>query len=150
MSITERVACADRAGADLFISLHFNSAPPKSGISGIETYCTTPQGLPSNLVRDNTDDPQMAFPNNAFDTSNFLWALQLHRALLKASGAIDRGLRRARFLGVLRWQKRPAILLEAGYLSHAGEGRKIASEAYRQKLAEAVAQGLGCQLASDS
>ena len=44
--------------------------------------------------------------------------------------------------GVLRGQKRPAILIEAGYLSNPQEARLIENPEYRQKLAEAFANGL--------
>jgi N-acetylmuramoyl-L-alanine amidase len=43
---------------------------------------------------------------------------------------------------VLRGQNRPAVLIEAGYLSNPVEARRIAIPEYRQLLAEAVAQGL--------
>jgi N-acetylmuramoyl-L-alanine amidase len=55
---------------------------------------------------------------------------------------VDRGIRRARFLGVLRGQNRPAVLLEAGYLSNPSEAGRVADPDYRQKLAEAVAASL--------
>ena len=141
-SIPERVAVADQARADLFLSLHFNSGQPSQTLSGIETYCLTPVGLPSNLVHEGTDDPRQVFPNNAHDAMNLQWAFRLHAALVRETEAVDRGLRRARFLGVLRWQQRPAVLVEAGYLSHPAEARRIASAEYRQKLAEAVAKAL--------
>ena len=70
------------------------------------------------------------------------FALQVHRALLQVNGRHDRGVRRARFLGVLRGQHCPAILVEGGYLSNPQEARRIADPAYRQRLAEAVAQAL--------
>jgi N-acetylmuramoyl-L-alanine amidase len=54
----------------------------------------------------------------------------------------DRGVRRARFMGVLRGQNRPAVLIEGGYLTHSDEAEVIATSAYRQKLAEAVAKAL--------
>lgn len=142
VSLAERVAFADRLKADLFVSLHFNSASPKTDQAGIETYCLTPTGLPSSLVRDFTDDPQSVFPNNAFDTENLRLALRLHAALVRDAGGTDRGVRRARFMDVLRGQNRPAVLLEGGYLSNPREARLIATAAYRQKLAEAVARGL--------
>ena len=66
----------------------------------------------------------------------------MHRALLQVNGRHDRGVRRARFLGVLRGQRCPAVLVEGGYLSNPQEARRIADPAYRQKLAEAVAQAL--------
>ncbi len=141
-SLTDRVALAERAQADLFVSLHFNSGVPNHGLCGIETYCMTPAGLPSNLVHDNSDDTRVAFPNNAYDAANFIWAFRLHRALVSATDSTDRGVRRARFLAVLRWQNRPAVLLEAGYLSNPAEAQTIANAKYRQKLAEAVAKVL--------
>jgi len=66
----------------------------------------------------------------------------LHRALVKSSGALDRGVRRARFMSVLRGQSRPAVLIEGGYLSNPAEAQRIASATYRQTLAEALARGL--------
>jgi N-acetylmuramoyl-L-alanine amidase len=71
------------------------------------------------------------------------FASLVHRALLQVNGRHDRGLRRARYLGVLRGQNRPAILVEGGYLSNPHEARLIADPAYRQRLAEAVAKALG-------
>ena len=98
--------------------------------------------MPSTVTRGYYDDTALAFPNNAFDAQNLLVALQVHRALLQINGHHDRGVRRARYLGVLRGQKRPAILIEGGYLSNPHEARQIADPAYRQKLAEAVATAL--------
>ncbi|MBN2505648.1 MAG: N-acetylmuramoyl-L-alanine amidase [Verrucomicrobia bacterium] len=141
-SIAERIAVADRTRAHLFVSLHFNSAPPGSILRGIETYCLTPVGLPSNLVREGADDPRQVHPNNAHDTLNLFWAFRLHTALVRHTGAPDRGLRRSRYPGVLRRQNRPAVLIEAGYLSHPDEARRIATPRYRQILAEAVASAL--------
>ena len=66
----------------------------------------------------------------------------LHRGLVRATNATDRGVRRARFMGVLRGQKRPAVLIEGGYLSNPKEARKIATSTYRQTMAEAVARAL--------
>jgi N-acetylmuramoyl-L-alanine amidase len=142
ISLPERVALADRANADLFLSLHFNSGLPNQALAGIETYCLTPVGLPSSLTRDYEDNLQHAFPNNAFDEQNFQVAYHLHHSVVQSLCAADRGVRRARFMSVLRTQNRPAVLIEAGYLSNSAEARKIASAAYRQKLAEAVARAL--------
>jgi N-acetylmuramoyl-L-alanine amidase len=51
LSLADRIAMADRVKADVFVSLHFNSGNGSSGLSGIETYCLTPTGMPSSLLR---------------------------------------------------------------------------------------------------
>jgi N-acetylmuramoyl-L-alanine amidase len=139
------VLFAKERKADLFLSLHFNSAAPNETEAGLETYCLTPAGMPSTVTRGFVDDAALQFPNNAFDAQNLLLACRVHRALLEVNGHSDRGLRRARFPGVLRGQDRPAILIEAGYLSNRREARLIADPNYRQKLAEAVARALNIQ-----
>jgi len=145
LSLSNRVLFAQERKANLFLSLHFNSAAPNEVEAGLETYCLTPAGMPSTVTRGFSDDPTLAFPNNAFDAQNLQLASRVHRALLDVNGHVDRGLRRARFPGVLRGQQRPAILVEGGYLSNRREARLIANPAYRQKLAEAVARALSYQ-----
>ena len=142
LELGDRVAIADRAKADFFVSLHFNSGGSNRDLAGIETYCLTPTGMPSHLTRSYEDDVRQVFPNNAFDEQNFQAAVGLHRVLVKSSGASDRGVKRARFMTVLRGQNRPAVLIEGGYLSNPAEAQRIASATYRQTLAEALARGL--------
>jgi N-acetylmuramoyl-L-alanine amidase len=142
LSLSNRVAFAEAQRADIFISLHFNSAAPDENPAGLETYCLTPNGMPSNLIRDGEDDARLKFNNNAYDEQNFQLALRVQRALLAANRQHDRGVRHARFIGVLRGQNRPAVLIEGGYLSNQGEAAQIAKPAFRQKLAEAVAEAL--------
>jgi N-acetylmuramoyl-L-alanine amidase len=142
VSLSNRVAFAESHRADLFVSLHFNSAAPDTKQAGLETYCITPTGMPSTLTRGFADPWFENLPNNNFDSQNLQLAVKLHSALLRAIGEEDRGVRRARFIGVLRGQKRPAILIEAGYLSNPAEAKLIESADYRQKLAEAFANAL--------
>lgn len=142
ISLADRVAVAERVNADLFLSLHFNSGIPNRDLMGLETYCLTPTGMPSNIIREYDDDVREAHPNNAFDEQNIQLASRLHGSLLRATGAVDRGVRRARFMAVLRGQNRPAVLIEGGYLSNVGEARRIAMPEYRQALAEGVARAL--------
>jgi N-acetylmuramoyl-L-alanine amidase len=54
----------------------------------------------------------------------------------------DRGVCRARFIGVLHGQHRPAVLIEAGFLSNPADARQIETPAFRQKLAQAIADAL--------
>jgi N-acetylmuramoyl-L-alanine amidase len=142
VSLADRIAFAEEHKAGLFLSLHFNSAAPDERQAGLETYCLTPAGMASSVTRGYGDDPAQTFPNNAFDAENVQLAAWVHRALLQINGRRDRGVRRARYLGVLRGQNRPAILIEGGYLSNPVEARRIADPPYRQQMAEAVAKAL--------
>lgn len=139
---SDRVTFANARQADLYISLHFNSAAPDTRQAGLETYCMTPTGMPSTMTRNYADPWTENLPNNAFDAQNLQLAVRIHSALLRATGMTDRGVRRARFIEVLRGQKHPAILIEAGYLSNPQEAKLIESPAYRQKLAETLAAAL--------
>jgi N-acetylmuramoyl-L-alanine amidase len=141
LALSNRVAFAAQHKADVFLSLHFNSAAPNQTEAGLETYCLTPTGMPSSLTRGFADETALSFPNNSFDIQNLHLALQVHRAVLQVNGR-DRGVRHARFPGVLRGQARPAVLVEGGYLSNPEEARRIADPMYRQELAEAVARAL--------
>ena len=143
VSLPDRVAFAERRQADLFLSLHFNSSGNgTTDQAGLETYCMTPAGMPSSLTRGYSDDPDQVYPNNAYDVENLQYAARLHRSLLKVANFTDRGVRRARYQSVVRAQRRPAVLIEGGYLSNPAEARRIADPAFRQQLAEAVAQAL--------
>jgi N-acetylmuramoyl-L-alanine amidase len=142
VSLSNRVAFAESHHADLFVSLHFNSAAPDTSQSGLETYCLTPAGMPSTLTRGYADIWSENLPNNHFDAQNLQLAVRLHGTLQRALGTEDRGARRARFMGVLAGQKRPAILIEGGFLSNPREAALIENPGYRQKLAEAVANAL--------
>ena len=142
MSLTERVDFAEATGAAVFVSLHFNSSFPNLQAAGLETYSLTPQGMASHVVREYPDEVGRAFPNNAHDADNLRIAARIHQAIVEATGETDRGIRHARFMDVLRWQNRPAILIEGGYLSNPAEARQIQSPAFRQRLADGVAAGL--------
>lgn len=142
VALSNRVAEAENHHADLFISLHFNSAAPDTKPMGLATFCLTPLGLPSTVTRGYPDALFQGYPNNDFDEQNVQLAERLQRVLVRATGMEDRGVNRARFIGVLRGQRRPAILIEAGFLSNPREAKRIADPAFRQKLAEAVAAAL--------
>lgn len=141
-ALSNRVSFAIAHHADLFVSLHFNSSAPEHKQAGLETYCMTPVGMPSTLTRGYQDIVSRVFPVNLYDSGSLRLALRLHSAILRATEEEDRGVRRARFLGVLQGQKCPAVLIEGGYLSNPAEARLIESGTYRQKLAVAIAGAL--------
>ena len=140
MSLTDRVKFADRMKASLFISLHYNYA--SRAVSGLETYCLAPVGMPSHFTRGSPDRVSQTLPNNSYDTRNIQLACRVHSSLRVMCGMTDRGVRRVRFMTVLKGQNRPAILVEGGYLSNPTEAKLVDSAAYRQKLALGIANAL--------
>lgn len=145
LALLERVAIAEAHQGDLFISLHFNSlarASAGSEETGAETYCLTPVGAPSNVTRNFDDDPRRVYPNNQFDSENLLLAARLQASLVRVAQRKDRGVKRARFMTVVREQKRPAALVEGGFLSSASESRQLLQADLREQLARAVCEAL--------
>jgi N-acetylmuramoyl-L-alanine amidase len=135
-----RTVVANQNKAELFISIHFNSAP--EAISGVETYSMTPQFMRSTGASEQGDDmTKQAFPGNRFDYANLLLGEKLHRALLAGLKTPDRGFKRGRW-GVLRMLDCPGVLVECDYLSNDAAARRVAMPAYRQQIAEALADGV--------
>lgn len=140
--LSDRPALANRRGADLFISLHFNTSPSDaSSVQGPETYCITPVGAASSNDSEGVGAGHGACPANRFEDKSLLLAYQVQRSLVRGLGATDRSVRRARF-EVLRTAEMPAILIEGGYMSNPAEGRKIFDADYRKQMAAAIVRGV--------
>jgi len=65
----------------------------------------------------------------------------LQRELIDQTRTVDRGVKRARF-EVLRLAPCPAALVEIGFLSNTAERKRLASPAYRDRLADGIAHGI--------
>ena len=141
LELSDRAAVARRAGADVFLSLHFNGAGTgQSEARGSEVYAMTPAGAASTNARGEGANAG-SFPGNRSDEKNLLLAYQIQRSLVSQLGSQDRGVRRARF-EVLREATMPAVLVEAGFLSHPVEGKKITTVEYRRQMARAIVAGV--------
>lgn len=139
-SLEDRVNLANRFSNAVFVSIHFNTS---HGGAGIESYALAPAGVPSNAATEkqgSVADPR-AYDGNAQDQQNMALAAAVHGAVLARLSVFDRGVHHARF-HVLRNIKIPAVLLEGGFLSHADEGRRIATPQYRRQLGLAIAQAV--------
>jgi N-acetylmuramoyl-L-alanine amidase len=137
-----RYDIANRRGADLFVSLHFNAFPGNpAAVQGAETYCMTPVGAASSNDAEGAGLGSRAYPANRVDDRSLLLAYQVQRTLTRGLGATDRGVRRARF-EVLRGAEMPAILVEGGYMSHPAEGKKIFTDLYRRQMATAIVSAI--------
>jgi len=141
VELIERATIARQEQADLFLSIHYNSVENDvERVSGVEVYTMTPQ---HQLSADQKPDDQVDVYNdgNRYDHWNAVLGDLVHRQLLRELKVSDRGFKRGR-LAVLRLAPCPAVLIESGYLSQDAEARKIVTPVYRQKIAEAIADGV--------
>jgi len=136
-----RPALANKVGADLFVSLHFNAAQSgKNEVEGPETYAITPVGAASSNAQGEGGGSGASVANR-YENQSVLLAYRMQKALVQYLGVPDRGVRRARF-AVLRDAAMPAILIEGGYMTHPTEGNKIFDSAYRRQMASAIVRGI--------
>lgn len=142
VSLQERPEMTENYEKPIFVSVHFNAASWRPSANGIEVFALPPKGLPAtgkepNRTLDNRDDA-----GNALAPASFVLANTMHHALLgKMPTSFDRGVKRERFI-VLRVADVPAILIEGGFLTNSAEAKEIHSAAWREKLAEAITEGV--------
>ena len=115
ISLQGRVQMANRAGANLFVSIHANSVGMRRpDVNGLETYYyQSGRGLADTI----------------------------HRNVLRRVNIRDRRVRRARFY-VLRKSSMPAVLVETGFVTGREDAPKLANPNYRRQMAEAIASGI--------
>ena len=149
VELPDRPEVARRKKADLFLSLHFNAVETApNSVQGAEVYCLTPTGAPSTNAGGEGGGAG-SFSGNRFNDQNMLLAYQLQKCLTRNLAVEDRGVHRARF-AVLRDATMPAALIEAGFMSHPVEGKRIFTTEYRRQIARAIVEGVKayCQLAN--
>ena len=130
LSLGQRVAVANKIPNAIFVSLHFNSGG--SSASGIETFALSPPGSSSTMGGYSSS----TFAGNRRDAENIALATAVQAYSIKRLGAVDRGIKRARFK-VLKGLRMPGILYEGGFLTSPSESRKIHSNTYLEKMAAA-------------
>lgn len=140
VSHEDRTLAAKRRHADVYVSLHYNSAGPQaSEVRGAEVYCLTLPG--SHSTNGGTSRPERSEPGDQNNHKSVLLAYQMQKSLVRNLQTTDRGLRRARFV-VLRLAEMPAVLIEAGFMSNPEEMKRIKDAAYRKRSAQAIVEGL--------
>jgi len=124
IELEERPAIAQRAGADVFVSVHANAISRRS-VSGIEVfYCRR--------------GACVAGP--AMERQGAALAEALSRAFEK-EGLSVRSVRSAGYR-VLKCARMPAALVELGFLTNSREEQLLRTYAYRRRLVNAIADGL--------
>ena len=139
LSLSQRVAIANRVKDAIFISIHFNSGG-RGRAEGIETFTLSPVGV-AHYGRGLRESDFKANPGNNQDPANIALATAVHSTALIMTRRPDRGIRRARY-SVLSGVKHPAILFEGGFMSHSFEARLIDNAAYQNSVAKAIANAV--------
>lgn len=136
LTLGQRVAIANKTPKCLFVSIHHNSG--RRAAKGIETFTLAPHGTTSPFAKTRRRE---SLAGNNQDSANIALATAVHSRAIRNTGAIDRGIQRARF-SVLCTITRPAILFEGGFVSNPDEGRLITTAAYQDKLADSISHGI--------
>jgi N-acetylmuramoyl-L-alanine amidase len=145
--LATRAEIANRAHADLFVSIHFNVVERDAQRTrGVEVYTFPPAGQHSTdwWSEMQKDDPHFLAtqePGNRFDHWNVVLAQAVHRDLIQTLKAEDRG-KKLMHLGVLRSLNCPGILVEPAVMSNDVEARKLTTAEFKDKIAEALRDGI--------
>ena len=137
-ALGERTRFAAAHHAQIFISIHANSAPSNHLAMGAETYILPAPGFSGTAELAHA--PTNACPGNRFDAANALLGFTIHRHCAPLTD-MDRGLKRARYF-VLKEAPCPAVLIECGFLTNTNDATRLADAAYRQKFADAITAGI--------
>ena len=134
VDLVDRADQANKANADMLLSIHFN-AGGRGVARGIETYYYQSQA--DRVPKINKENH-----NNAerLERSRKL-ANKVQQNLLYQTGANDRGVKRASFT-VLRETSIPSILVELGFIDNPEERNKIKTNEYQERLANGIVDGI--------
>jgi N-acetylmuramoyl-L-alanine amidase/putative methionine-R-sulfoxide reductase with GAF domain len=154
VALEQRAEIANRAQADLFISVHANYSALASA-RGVETYYSSffsPPEAREIEYRENATATVMTRAKlsgralkEKVDESRKL-AASVQRSLYGAlasqnTGIRDRGVREASFV-VLTGTEMPSILAEISFVSSPADEERLQNAAYRQQIAEALFKGI--------
>jgi N-acetylmuramoyl-L-alanine amidase len=121
-TLPDRSILANDIDADIFVSIHYNSFTSQH--KGTEV---------------------LYFPGGS-DVGNDLTSKKMaqifQNLLVQNLGTKNRGIKSRPDLYVLRTTKMPAALIEIGFISNSEDAKKLKSDAFRQKAAEAIYEGI--------
>ncbi|MEM7062872.1 MAG: N-acetylmuramoyl-L-alanine amidase [Cyanobacteria bacterium P01_B01_bin.77] len=116
LDLEPRVQIAERADADLFVSIHANAISlSRPDVNGLETYY--------------------------YSSAGARFARTVHDIVLRTMGMSDRRVRQARFY-VIRRTSMPAILIEVGFVTGAEDIHNLRDPEWRSEMANAIARGI--------
>ena len=160
VQLSERAAIANRHHADVFISIHCNSAENNTTANGAEVFVMGESKNEANLrvamtensailLEENTDAYDNFDPNSTeayilfslsqseFQKQSLKLADKVQRQLVDKAGRNDRGVQQAGFL-VLWKTSMPSILVELGFISNPQEEKFLLSNQGQTQMALAL------------
>ena len=157
VALEERTAIANRAGADLFLSIHAN-ASPNTNARGVETYflnfapnaeaeaiAARENAGSTRTMRSLTDSVRAIVVNDKLDESkDFATHVQssLYATLRKTNRQTKNlGVKQAPFQ-VLIGATMPSVLAEISFVTHEREGELLKTDKYRDQIATALFDGI--------
>lgn len=125
IQLANRAKIANNANADIFLSIHFNSAGTDKA-KGIEVLYASE----NNVSRKKEAGDQRRLANEVL------------KCILKETGLNNRGIKNRPELAVLRLTDMNAALVEGGFMSNPDEMDTIKTDAYLDKLARGIVNGI--------
>lgn len=113
--LSDRSSLANKIGADIFVSIHGNSAKNSPSVTGTETFY--------------------------YHKSSEALAKTLHKNLLNGTQFKDRGIKFGD-LHVVRETKMPSTLLEIGFLTSTNDEPKMYDDQFQWRVAENIVKGI--------
>jgi N-acetylmuramoyl-L-alanine amidase len=152
-----RTAIANKAQADLFLSIHANSSADASA-RGVETYYLNFTSSPDALetaARENAVSDQsihqlsdlvkkIALKDKIEESREFATDVEqsLYGGLQRGNAGLkDRGVKKAPFV-VLIGANMPSILAEISFVTNAKDARQLQQPEYRERVAESLYKGV--------
>jgi N-acetylmuramoyl-L-alanine amidase len=157
----ERYKIAEKAHADMFISIHCNSSRRRGHGSGTEVYFLSLKGASDQADKDLADIENAAdlvggvAPQAEDDMVNVLYEVRrssmLERSQLLAETLLDhmaadrrvdaRGIKQAGF-AVLKSVEFPSVLVETAFINNPQEVKLLKDAGFQQRMAQQLATGV--------
>jgi N-acetylmuramoyl-L-alanine amidase len=133
LSNAERAEVANNSGADIFVRIHANGSDDPN-VTGM--LCCAPT------------------KNNPYLTAeNIAESIRLSKVMVEkfcgATGAKNRGLYSVDTMTGINWCRVPVTIVEMGYMSSPEEDRKMATQEYREKMVQGMANGIDAYFAAE-